>query len=89
MIVIPLRRIKTEDIIYEINNQIFSRYGLPKTLRLDNARYFTSKLFNEFVKNWNVEVRTSTSYNHNSYGLVKRSNRTINKTIAYYQAKEN
>uniref|UniRef100_A0A0N5CA39 Integrase catalytic domain-containing protein n=1 Tax=Strongyloides papillosus TaxID=174720 RepID=A0A0N5CA39_STREA len=71
------------------NSQIFSRYGPPKTIRLDNAKYFTSKLFNDFMKNWNVEVRTSIAYNHDSNGLVERSNRTINEAIACYQAEEN
>uniref|UniRef100_A0A0N5C3L2 RNA-directed DNA polymerase n=1 Tax=Strongyloides papillosus TaxID=174720 RepID=A0A0N5C3L2_STREA len=88
-IVIPLRKMNTESIIYEINNQIFSRYGTPKVIRLDNAKYFVSNLFNEFMKNWNVEIRTSIAYNHNSNGLVERSNRTINEIIACYEAEEN
>uniref|UniRef100_A0A0N5CCL1 Integrase catalytic domain-containing protein n=1 Tax=Strongyloides papillosus TaxID=174720 RepID=A0A0N5CCL1_STREA len=88
-IVILLKKMNTENIIYEINNQVFSRYGTPKVIRLDNAQYFVNNLFNEFMKSWNVEIRTSIAYNHYSNGLVERSNRTINEIIACYKAEEN
>uniref|UniRef100_A0A0N5C0U7 RNA-directed DNA polymerase n=1 Tax=Strongyloides papillosus TaxID=174720 RepID=A0A0N5C0U7_STREA len=88
-IALPIRKTKTEDIIFAINTSIFCLYGPPKTIRVDNAKYFTSELFANFMKSWNVELRTSIAYNHNSNGLVERSNRTINEIIACYEADEN
>uniref|UniRef100_A0A0N5BRN2 Integrase catalytic domain-containing protein n=1 Tax=Strongyloides papillosus TaxID=174720 RepID=A0A0N5BRN2_STREA len=88
-IVILLKKMNTESIIYEINNQVFGRYGTPKVIRLNNAQYFVSNFFNEFMKSLNVEIRTSIAYNHYSNDLVERSNRTINEIIACYEAEGN
>uniref|UniRef100_A0A0N5C479 RNA-directed DNA polymerase n=1 Tax=Strongyloides papillosus TaxID=174720 RepID=A0A0N5C479_STREA len=85
---IPMRNIKSETIINTLIIHVFTIFGYPEALRLDNASYFSSKEFEEFMCNSRIELIKSVAYNHNSNGEVERYNRTINEIIAFYEADE-
>uniref|UniRef100_A0A0N4ZTV6 RNA-directed DNA polymerase n=1 Tax=Parastrongyloides trichosuri TaxID=131310 RepID=A0A0N4ZTV6_PARTI len=67
---IPIMDITSETIIDTITTQIFSVFGVPHTIRLDNAKYFAGTLFQQTMKDWGVTLLFSTPHNHNSNGEV-------------------
>uniref|UniRef100_A0A0N5BUR8 RNA-directed DNA polymerase n=1 Tax=Strongyloides papillosus TaxID=174720 RepID=A0A0N5BUR8_STREA len=86
---IPMRNTKSETIINTLIINVFTIFGYPKAIRLDNATYFSSKEFHNFMDNSGIKLMKSVPYNHDSNGQVERYNRTINETLACYEEDEN
>ena len=56
-------------------------WGPIKTLVTDNASYYPSEMMNEWCTDNNIIHRFSSSYRHQSMGIVERYNRTIEDRI--------
>ena len=52
--------------------KIFSRLGIPETLRSDNGPQYTVLVFKEFSKEWNFKHVTSSPEYPKSNGFVER-----------------
>uniref|UniRef100_A0A0N5C9K1 RNA-directed DNA polymerase n=1 Tax=Strongyloides papillosus TaxID=174720 RepID=A0A0N5C9K1_STREA len=87
-IAIPLQKSSSEHIIEALVTRVFPVFGTPKVIRCDNAQYFNSATVLKAISEWGIDVRFSTSYNHNSNGEVERFNRVINEVIGCYQASQ-
>uniref|UniRef100_A0A0K0FRB5 RNA-directed DNA polymerase n=1 Tax=Strongyloides venezuelensis TaxID=75913 RepID=A0A0K0FRB5_STRVS len=88
VIAVPLEKITGESMVEALNVRVFAVFGIPETIRCDRASYFNSVAIVKAMEEWGIEIRYSTSYNHNSNGEVERFNRVINETIACYQASQ-
>ena len=72
----PLKYNNASEIVDE-TKKFFSLYGAPLKILSDNGAQFTSKLFEELCKNYQVKHLRTTNYTPNVNGLVERANRTI------------
>ena len=48
--------------------ELFAKYGIPEVMQLDNRPNFTSHIFAEFIKDWNIMYSTSSARNPRSNG---------------------
>ena len=51
--------------------ELFSKHGIPETVRSDNGPQFASHLFAEFTKEWNFDHNTSSPRNPRSSGQAE------------------
>lgn len=60
---------------------MFVRYGVPYSLRTDNGPQFISEEFEAFLKEYNIEHRTTPPLWPQANGEVERQNRTLMKAL--------
>ena len=75
-----LRSITSESVIKSLE-PMFARFGFPHSLKTDNARYFTSEIFQTFLSRNGVTHLTSPPLWPQANGEVERQNRTLLKTM--------
>ena len=65
-----------------INNckKVFSQFGIPKELNMDNGPEFSSHKFFSFSKTWDIHKKIS-SHHHQSNGLAERFILTAKQTL--------
>ena len=71
----------TSSITIEHLRNIFATHGLPEMLVTDNATYFTSQEFQDFVKLNGIRHVTSAPYHPASNGLAERSVQTVKEFL--------
>jgi transposase InsO family protein len=74
------------DRIIDSLENMFSRHGLPYTIRSDNGPQFTSKVFEQYVNDNDVKHRKTTPLHPAANGEVERQNRSLMKRIRIAQA---
>ena len=67
----------SEEIVEAFIENIVSRFGVPRCLVCDRGSNLISKLCQEVYELLGVDMKPSTSYHHNTSGLVERYNRTL------------
>lgn len=77
---------KVAELLYE---EIFTRYGVPRELVIDQGPQFTSTLITALVDEYNIRHRKSTPYHPQANGQVEVTNRELEeiltKTIALHR----
>ena len=75
---------KTSSVIHKLRAH-FARYGSPSVLISDCGSQFTSEDFDAFVKEWDIEHRTTSSEHSQSNGMpesaVKMAKRLVKKAV--------
>ena len=51
--------------------ELFVKYGILEVMQLDNGPNFTSHIFAEFIKDWNIMHSTSSPRNPRSNGQAE------------------
>lgn len=72
--------ITTQDVI-KLLNAAFSREGLPETLVTDNGPQYTSREFQDFLKERGIVHHFSSNYYSTANGLIERFNRVLKEHI--------
>ena len=57
--------------------ELFSKHGIPKTLRSDSGPQFASHVFAEFAKEWNFDHNTSPPKNPRSNGQAEAAVKVV------------
>lgn len=83
----PLRVANRANVTRLLEEQIILMFGAPQTLIVDNGVQFKSKLFQNLMKSYNVEIAYTTNY-HLSPNSTERVNRVI-KTMLTACVKDN
>ncbi|KAK9746376.1 Integrase zinc binding domain [Popillia japonica] len=81
---------KTSEPVITCFKQTFPRFGKPNILYTDNGPQFANRNFQSFLKNWEVELRTSSPCYPQSNELIQRHVQTIKKILkkALYDNKD-
>ena len=69
------------NVIKILNNYIYN-HGVPRTVRLDQARCFTGKKFETFCTENNITSIYAPANDHRAIGLVERLNQTIKRQLS-------
>ena len=68
---------------------IFARFGIPRLIFSDNMP-FSSRMFHDFARHWQIDLQTSSPGYPKSNGMVERSIQTIKQLLrkAQYEGKD-
>ncbi|XP_036340795.1 uncharacterized protein K02A2.6-like [Rhagoletis pomonella] len=75
-----LKKITSEAII-SVMQEVFSKLGIPNSIRADNGRQFTSSEFKNFCKNHNITLITTPPYWPQANGEVENMNKSLVKRL--------
>lgn len=78
-----IRDSKTHRICQILQEEVFTRWGVPKYLLSDRGPQFLSQLMEDLCKRWGVTRKLTTSY-HSQTNLSERVNRIIKTMIASF-----
>ena len=73
---IPIRSIHAK-VVVKVLLGFFSKFGLPKEVQSDRGVNFTSKLFEDSMKEWGVSHIMSSAYHPQSQGALERYHHTL------------
>lgn len=59
-------------------------YGPPKQILTDRGTEYENSLLEELTKLLKIDKKTSTSYRHQTLGIIERSHRTLNEYLRSY-----
>jgi hypothetical protein len=79
--VVPLKHSIDEQVISFLENNIFSRFGLPLKIITDNGPAFISAKLTRFLAKLGVNHFTSSAYYHQGNGQVKSTNKNLVRII--------
>lgn len=82
--VIEMSDISTTSTVQELLG-VFSRYGIPETLRADNGPQFSSEEFHMFCQEYGIHLVSTIPYWPQMNGEVERQNRSILKRLKIAQ----
>ena len=74
---IPTRTNDAKVVAQFLRNNIFSRFGTPRALIIDNGTHFCNKVIDKVLQKYGVRHRTSLAYHPQSNGQAEVSNREI------------
>ncbi|XP_050379688.1 uncharacterized protein LOC126797042 [Argentina anserina] len=74
---IPLKEIKKENIVDFITGSIIQRYGIPRCIITDNAKYFSNTATEKLSKKFHFKLHFSSMYNAPANGSAEAFNKTL------------
>src|SRR4051812_32790246 len=76
---IPLREVKTSNIIQFVKHHVFYRFGIPRRIVHGNRPQFVSHSFQWFCTKFKIQSISSTAYYPPAKGLAEAFAKTIGK----------
>jgi hypothetical protein len=84
----PLRTQDAKDTANVLYNEVFTRYGAPRTIVSDRGKNFMSKLVSALCEMFEVRKHHTTSYHPQTNAAVERANSTLAQTLRAYIEKD-
>ena len=78
---IPTRTNDAKVVAQFVRSHIFSRFGTPRALIIDNGTHFCNKVIDKVLQKYEVRHRTSLAYHPQSNGQAEVSNREIKSIL--------
>ena len=85
---VPCRAANHKTVLKLLKKDIFSRFGVPKTIISDGGSHFCNKPFENLLSKYGVKHKVATPYHPHTSGQVEQANREI-KTILMKVANSN
>lgn len=82
--IFPIKKATTLIINRILEREIFLKFGCPRILVLDNGPQFTSKVFKDFIKSYNIPKLFYNSLYTPQNNPVERYNKTVETCLACY-----
>jgi transposase InsO family protein len=86
--VCAMQKNKTATEVCRVMKSIFSRYGIPEKVKLDNGPPFNSGEYLQFANEWGFEVAHSSPKYPKSNGEVERAVQTVKRLLKKVKDKE-
>ena len=74
---VPLKEIKKETVVDFIKTCIIQRYGVPRCIIMDNAKYFSNSAMQKLSEKYHFKLHFSSMYNTPANGLTEAFNKTL------------
>ena len=85
---IPMVDISAESVLDAFSHGWVQLFGVPSTMTTDRGSQFSSALFQQLVKTWNVKHVMTTPYHPEANGLVERLHRRLKEALIALGAEE-
>jgi transposase InsO family protein len=82
LIAVPIRNKYASTVIKALNRNLFSRWGVCKTLHTDRGTEFENKALHDLCSKMGIKKTRTSGYRPNCNGRNERVHRTINKMLA-------
>ena len=79
-IAVPVRNISAKTVITQLL-RIFTTYGFPKEIQSDRGTNFTSDLFNQTLREFNIKHTLASPYHPESQGALERHHQTLKSLL--------
>ena len=77
---VPLRNISAKTVISQLL-KIFTTYGFPREIQSDRGTNFTSNLFSQTLREFNIKHTLASSYHPESQGALERHHQTLKSLL--------
>lgn len=77
----PLREVKSSDVINFLERHIIYRFGVPHRITSDNAKAFKSQKIYRFMEKYKIKWNYSTGYYPQANGMAEAFNKTLGKIL--------
>ncbi|MCG8044300.1 MAG: DDE-type integrase/transposase/recombinase [Candidatus Thiodiazotropha taylori] len=84
----PMRTQEATEVASILYNEIFTRFGAPRTIVSDRGRNFMSKLVKALCEMFQITRHYTSSYHPQTNATVERVNSTLTQTLRAYVNKE-
>lgn len=81
--VAPLKSATAKQVVDQLTSMVLLRYGAPEVIRCDNGSQFTSKIFQDLAREWQIKLEFTAPYSPQS-NPTERYNRVLKTMIAQY-----
>ncbi|KAK1668307.1 hypothetical protein QYE76_056466 [Lolium multiflorum] len=78
---IPMKKVKSEDVIKFVKEHVIHRFGIPQTITTDGGSVFVSKEFRKFCDDMGIKLIRSSPYYAQANGQAEASNQSLIKLI--------
>ena len=78
---IPLREVKSDNVINFLERHIIHRFGVPHRITSDNGKAFKSKKIESFKAKYGIKWNYSTAYYPQANGMAEAFNKTLGKIL--------
>jgi transposase InsO family protein len=78
---IPIKTVKTGNMVDFVNEHIVYQFGIPQTITTDQGSQFTSGEFEEYASSLGIKLLNSSPYYAQANGQAEATNKGINKLI--------
>ncbi|KAK1652354.1 hypothetical protein QYE76_070159 [Lolium multiflorum] len=79
--VVPMKKVKSEDVIKFVKEHVIHRFGIPQTITTDGGSVFISKEFRKFCDDMGIKLIRSSPYYAQANGQAEASNQSLIKLI--------
>lgn len=83
----PLRAATSNSILKWLEDHVLLVFGIPKKIILDNGPQFRSKVFQDVIKGYGIEIRYTANY-HPQANPVERVHRVLKTILSSYVEKD-
>ncbi|CAM4678617.1 unnamed protein product [Leuciscus chuanchicus] len=80
---VPLRNLRAKAVVKELI-KFCSTFGLPKVIQTDRGTNFTSKMFEQILKELDINHQLSSAYHPESQGAIERFHQTLKTMLRSY-----
>ena len=84
---IPLKEVKTSDVIKFIKYHVIYRCGVPRQIVHDNGPLFVNQALQKFCNKFRIQSVSSMTYYSAANGLAEAFNKTIGKLLKKFVSK--
>ncbi|KAK1677931.1 hypothetical protein QYE76_038779 [Lolium multiflorum] len=78
---VPMKKVKSEDVIKFVKEHVIHRFGIPQTITTDGGSVFISKEFRKFCDDMGIKLIRSSPYYAQANGQAEASNQSLIKLI--------
>ncbi|KAK1607508.1 hypothetical protein QYE76_031181 [Lolium multiflorum] len=78
---VPMKKVKSEDVIKFVKEHVIHRFGIPQTITTDGGSVFVSKEFRGFCDDMGIKLIRSSPYYAQANGQAEASNQSLIKLI--------
>ena len=80
-IAVPITDISAETVMDALAHGLVASFGIPSSITTDRGSQFSSAVWQQLLKTWNIKAHFTTAYHPSANGLVERFHRRLKEAL--------